>query len=171
MVRRCHLLNLSGVLLLMATAVPGHVRGQVGFGCQKRLNAVCPGWNAAGRREACLECVRENLGKLEPNCTLARAESKCEDPPNPGPSPSALPVGPSPLPPTPPTPGASRPHIVLFVVGALHPRPNTQLPAEILMRNTTHPQFRCIRYRRYGLGRYGLPQSRQCFYTELRQGG
>jgi hypothetical protein len=101
--------QLIGAAVLCATLAP-LTRGQAtGFGCEKRLSAVCPGWNAGGAKEACLACVREHLRQLQPNCTLARAESKCEPP--------AFPVGPSPLPPTPPTPGASRPHIVLFVVG------------------------------------------------------
>ena len=107
----------SAAVLLLAALVPARGQEQ-GFGCQKRLDAVCPGWEAAGAKEACLACVHENLRKLEPNCTLARAEAKCDDPPSPGPSPSpsALPVGPSPLPPVTPTAGAPRPHIVLFVV-------------------------------------------------------
>ena len=59
-----------------------------------------------------------HLKALEPNCTLAKAQHKCENPPI-GPSPAPptqLPAGPQPLPPTPPTAGAARPHIVLFVV-------------------------------------------------------
>jgi hypothetical protein len=80
-----------------------------GFGCEKRLKAVCPGWQAS--KASCLACVHANLPKLEPNCTLARAETKCSTDSGGG----GLPVGPAPLPPTPPTAGAPRPHIVLFV--------------------------------------------------------
>jgi hypothetical protein len=78
------------------------------------MNEVCPGWESE-EAAACLACVKANITKLEPNCTLQRAEGKCTNPP-PGPSPA--PPEP-PLPPwTPiePKPGALRPHILLWVV-------------------------------------------------------
>jgi hypothetical protein len=100
-----------GLCLLLAAAAeeePPHT----GFGCQKRLSAVCPGWQ--NDKASCERCVRAHLPALEPNCTLARATEKCATGgSHPG---TGLPVGPTPLPPTPPTTGAVRPHMVMFVV-------------------------------------------------------
>ena len=85
-------------------------------GCEKKLHAVCPDWKTS--KATCLACVSSNLPKLEPNCTLAQAKKKCHNGgsgPSPAPS-GPLPVGPAALPPTAPTAGAPRPHIILFVV-------------------------------------------------------
>ena len=64
-----------------------------------------------------------HIKQLEPNCTLAKAITKCEGGGNPGPNPNPNPPT-SPPPPEPPLPpitpitpkaGALRPHILLWV--------------------------------------------------------
>ena len=94
----------------------GH-SGSSGTGCEKRLSMVCPHWQA--NTEQCLACVTAHMSTLRPNCTESKAELKCHNHgvhPGPPPAPAGPPVGPAPLPPVSPAAGASRPHIVLFVV-------------------------------------------------------
>eukprot|EP00041_Stephanoeca_diplocostata_P024110 m.603517 g.603517 ORF g.603517 m.603517 type:complete len:517 (-) comp22455_c2_seq2:2446-3996(-) len=84
-----------------------------GTGCQKKLTKVCPNWES--NEKDCLSCVKENLKKLEPECTQQKAEEKCTNPPT-TPPPQPLPPALPPLPPVPPAPGAARPNVILFVV-------------------------------------------------------
>ena len=89
--------------------------GGSGTGCQQRILDVC-GADVWTNKTACLACVDENIKKLQPNCTKAHAELKCEQkaPPTPG-QPTPAPV-PTPAPaPTPPLPGSPQPHIILYV--------------------------------------------------------
>ena len=105
------------LVALLPALVPALVQG-AHQGCQQKLAKYCKGWNTESVAK-CLACVKAELPKLEPNCTLALATNKCNHPPpSPGPPPTPEP----PLPPwTPITPkaGAPRPHIVLWVVDDL----------------------------------------------------
>lgn len=98
-------------LLLLAAAVLAWQND--GSGCQKRLSAVCPGWQQ--NRSYCLSCGEKNLNKMKPNCTLDKITKKCKETwPTmapvtmaPVPAPTAAPPRPS------PRPGA--PNIILMV--------------------------------------------------------
>ena len=94
------------------------VLGGNGTGCQKKIGEVCTDQYdpQRGNLTACKACVAAHAQQLEPNCTAARAEKKCDMqfPPTPPPAPPT-PAPPTPAP-TPPDPSAPRPHIVLFAV-------------------------------------------------------
>lgn len=90
--------------------------GGGGNGCQKRMEQVCAAaWNH-GNVSSCYACAKANLAMLEPNCTLDRADKKCDlhFPPTPPPTPPT-PAPPTPVP-TPPDPQAPKPNIIVFVV-------------------------------------------------------
>ena len=95
-------------LLNLLSLEPDH-----GTGCQKLMNKACPEWTASVPK--CVECVKENIDRLEKNCTLAQAEKKCHHPPTPAPTPAPEPPAPV-LPPLTPDPSAPRPHLIMWVV-------------------------------------------------------
>ena len=102
------------MFLLLVTAAAA-VAVENGTGCQKLLNKVCPGWDAANHTAECLRCVEDHEQRLEKNCTIEQAKKKCRNPP-PGPTPPTPEPPAPPLPPLPPDPSAPRPHIVMWVV-------------------------------------------------------
>ena len=89
-----------GVLLMCACH---HVLGH-GSGCEKKLDKVCPDWRTD--TAACLSCVQNKLTKLQPECTEAKARSKCQ---------SEGPPSPPPLPPKPHRPPSSKPNVVVVL--------------------------------------------------------
>jgi hypothetical protein len=82
------------VVIISATLSQAQVTG-----CEKAMTSIC-GDEWKTNATYCLSCVDSNIAKLEPNCTLAKAEGKCRNPPAPpapGPGPGPSP-GPSPGP-------------------------------------------------------------------------
>lgn len=101
-------------MLILALAAPTTAEHGAGTGCEKRMSAVCPNWQGMPPA-ACVACVMEHLKQLVPNCTEAKAVTKCRTPPTTPPTPMPEPAPPA-LPPIRPTPGSLRPHVVMWVV-------------------------------------------------------
>ena len=59
---------------LIVTLLGLSLEAEKGTGCQKLLTKVCPDWTTSVPK--CVSCVKENIKRLEKNCTLDQAEKK-----------------------------------------------------------------------------------------------